>query len=603
MDLLPKVSRTEGRIADFDPSKIYESILKETGMSEKDTRRITELAVRRIISSGMKFLSGPHIREIVCSILSEQHFEEERKLYTRIGMPLMDYEEVLEEIPTNKPYGWKNPEKIHHWSADQIAEEYAHLRILKNEESKSHLAGDIHINGLNYFVLRPFSQVWDPRFILEHGLPPIENLKNYYKYNPAKNLKSALYQLSKWLEMIQNEFYGIQGFNFINTFLAPFVLELTEEKIRREVQNFIYENNLLSLILGREVPPISLFSSISIIEELMNSPAITPGGKIVNIYGNYHDQSTRFFKALLLSFKEISQKHPLISIPVHNIFLNHNFINLIEDIFPRFWEEFELISSSYFSTNNPNSFRFANLKHLSKSNYYNFGILQNISLNLPRYAYTTKDEDKFIELLISKLILCSNILLKKYNIIKKRIHSNHLPLCSIIIEGNPIFNLKNQGLSFSLVGLNEAIKYITNYDIHETLESIKLAKRIMVEINKLFSDLSNKNNKIFLLSENSSQKAIKRFTELDLKEFPKKAKLASKNMTYTNSVHFHQSADINLLDKLKIQEEFHKSIQEGAITFISFSELKKSGLNIKDFLTKISMDSTISNLKFYIKEK
>ena len=61
MDLLPKVFRTEGNITEFDPTKIFESILKETKMDEKDAKHIMELVVRRIISSGMKFLSGPHI--------------------------------------------------------------------------------------------------------------------------------------------------------------------------------------------------------------------------------------------------------------------------------------------------------------------------------------------------------------------------------------------------------------------------------------------------------------------------------------------------------------------------------------------------------------
>ncbi|MFX1316078.1 MAG: ATP cone domain-containing protein, partial [Promethearchaeota archaeon] len=89
MDLLPKVFRTEGDMVEFDPSKILNSIIKETGIDDEDARHITELVVRRIISSGIKFLSGPHIREIVCSMLSENQFEQERKLYTRIGMPLM----------------------------------------------------------------------------------------------------------------------------------------------------------------------------------------------------------------------------------------------------------------------------------------------------------------------------------------------------------------------------------------------------------------------------------------------------------------------------------------------------------------------------------
>ena len=72
--LLPHVFRSEGDMADFNPLKILKSLEKETELNKRDACHITELVVRRIISSGIKFLSGPHIREIVCSILSEQHY-------------------------------------------------------------------------------------------------------------------------------------------------------------------------------------------------------------------------------------------------------------------------------------------------------------------------------------------------------------------------------------------------------------------------------------------------------------------------------------------------------------------------------------------------
>ncbi|MHA1291792.1 MAG: anaerobic ribonucleoside-triphosphate reductase, partial [Promethearchaeota archaeon] len=154
-NLLPKVFRTEGDIVEFDPLKIEQSIIKETGLNQKSANRITEIVVRRIISSGIKFLSGPHIREIVCSVLSEQHFEDERKLYTRIGMPLMDYEEILERGIDENANQDMNPESIHHWAANRISDEYALLRLLDSEEAKAHLYGDLHIHMLRYFDLRP----------------------------------------------------------------------------------------------------------------------------------------------------------------------------------------------------------------------------------------------------------------------------------------------------------------------------------------------------------------------------------------------------------------------------------------------------------------
>ena len=155
-NLLPQVFRTEGDVVKFDPLKIEESIVAETELERKTAQEITEIVVRRIISSGIKFLSGPHIREIVCSVLSEQHYEDQRKLYTRIGMPLMDYEGILKQGVNENANQDMNPESIHHWAANRISEEYALLRILSAEESRAHLYGDIYVYMLRYFELRLF---------------------------------------------------------------------------------------------------------------------------------------------------------------------------------------------------------------------------------------------------------------------------------------------------------------------------------------------------------------------------------------------------------------------------------------------------------------
>ncbi len=428
----------------------------------------------------------------------------------------------------------------------------------------------------------------------------MKKLEGYYKYKPPKNLNSALHQLNKWLEMIQDEFYGNQGFSFISTFLAPYIYDLTEGEMINEIQSLVYENNLSPLTIGREIPPISILSSISIYEGLKKASAIVPEGQIQNIYGRYNNQSNQIFKALLSVFKEISHKYPNLSFPNHYIFLDHSFLNSIENVYPGFWEEIELICSIYFLHSNSKSYNFKEFKGISEEEFHNYGVLQNISLNLPRYAYATKDEDKFLDLLRSKLILCSDILLKKYDIIKKRIDSKLLPLCGSPVEGKPIFKLENQGLSVSLVGLNEATKYLTNYDLHKTPETIKFGRKILSKINQSFSELSDQHNKIFIVSENISEKAINRFTYLDSRSFPKEVKLVSNKKLYTNSVHFREGEEINIIDRVKIQEKFHEFIHEGAMIYLSLKDLKKSNLHFKDFFSKIIMESKISNIKFHV---
>ncbi len=599
MDLLPKVYRTEGNIADFDPSKIYESILKETGMSESNAKHITELVVRRIISSGIKFLSGPHIREIVCSILSEQHFENERKLYTRIGMPLMDYEEILESGLSNKLNEQINPEKVHHWAADQLSEEYAHLRILTNEESKAHLAGDIHINGLNYFDLRPFSQFWDPRLILENGFPPIDYFDSYYKQKPAKNLITALNHLSKWLGMIQSEFYGPQGFNFLTTFLAPYVQNISEDVIIQEIQKFIYEINQLPLLIGKKIEQTLLSSYYSIFKSFSEVPAIAPNIKNQKVYGDYQDDCLKLFMALINIYKK-KYNNDSILIPKLQLILDNTFMNEIENKYLNFWDEIQKIKSIYFinlcSSTNKNKYLKQNLE---KKNL-NFGLLQNISLNLPRYAYISRDEDNFLELLKSKINLCSQILVKKYEIIKKRIATNHLPFCGGKINGKSLFKLDNQALSLSLVGLNEAIKFLTDYELHEHSEAVKLSKNVLSEIFTFCSKLYEKSKRNFIITENVSVNAIQRFTKLDLKQYPEEVKsiFNDKNYIYSNSVHFRDDIEIDLTNRIDIQGKFHRYIHYGAIEYVSFDELKAYNITLKEFLNQICKVSSVSSLKF-----
>ena len=94
---LPSDVATKRGLTPFDETKIYRSLLKETTLNNEAAEQITKMVLRRIITSEIGFLSGPHIREIVCSVLSEMGYEEVRKQYTRIGRPMADLKKLCEE--------------------------------------------------------------------------------------------------------------------------------------------------------------------------------------------------------------------------------------------------------------------------------------------------------------------------------------------------------------------------------------------------------------------------------------------------------------------------------------------------------------------------
>jgi ribonucleoside-triphosphate reductase len=352
--LLPTVFRTEGDVVSFDPLKIKESLIKETCLNEAPANRVTELTVRRIISSGIKFLSGPHIREIVCSILSEEHFEEERKLYTRIGMPLMDYEEILEEGITENANQDLNPESIHHWAANRIADEYALLRLLDSEEAQAHLCGDIHVHMLRYFDLRPFCEEWDPRIILENGLPPVDSWTHCNKSGPAGSLRVAVTHLAKWLGIIQAEFSGGQGYDNITTFLAPYAKGISDREIEQSMQCLIYETNQIFAARGGQVPFTSISCIPTIPNGLLGIPAIGPYGKVVGTYGNFKDECLKLFDALTNIYIKGDYNGKLFAFPKHEIKVKKEWLKEFEPSYLKVMEEVATMGTPYFLNMCPN---------------------------------------------------------------------------------------------------------------------------------------------------------------------------------------------------------------------------------------------------------
>jgi len=81
----------------FDPNRIFNSLLKETDLSEEDAQKITLDVFRFITSSNLKILTAPLIRELVSYTLSKHGLEIARLKNTRIGFPYKDLEEKIAE--------------------------------------------------------------------------------------------------------------------------------------------------------------------------------------------------------------------------------------------------------------------------------------------------------------------------------------------------------------------------------------------------------------------------------------------------------------------------------------------------------------------------
>jgi anaerobic ribonucleoside-triphosphate reductase len=106
--LLPKVKKSNGKEEEFNPKRITDALIIETGLNCDSAKKISDLLSRKLIATNPTYLTSPLIREMVNSILIEHGFEEERKKHTRIGFPLYDfslkYDSIKELKVSNYPF-------------------------------------------------------------------------------------------------------------------------------------------------------------------------------------------------------------------------------------------------------------------------------------------------------------------------------------------------------------------------------------------------------------------------------------------------------------------------------------------------------------------
>lgn len=245
-----KVRTSLSTFEDFDVNKISKSLVEETGIDEKAAKKIAKRVEKQMRKLNIEFVTAPLIREMVCVELLKNGLERERKLYTRLGMPVYDVTFLIEHGTKENANLQFNPETIHKLMADQISKEYSLIKVLPLELADAHMRGEIHIHDLDYFALRPFCFSHDIRFFLKHGLK-VDGVGNHTAVaGPAKNSEVAILHAAKVLASAQVNCAGGQGFSYFNTFLAPYVKGLPYDKVKQLAQMFIYEMSMMYVARG-----------------------------------------------------------------------------------------------------------------------------------------------------------------------------------------------------------------------------------------------------------------------------------------------------------------------------------------------------------------
>ena len=579
---LPKVRTSRGLILDWNRDWIVKQLISETKLVEEfyggeaiDKTTAEEIALtveQRIQKLGLKFLSGPLIREILNIVLLERNMPQYRNVSTRVGTPVYD----AHLIDVGRGFGAKdnanlqeNAETAHKKKADKISKEQ-YLLQMPPELADYHLSGDMHIHDLEYFGTRPFCQDWDLRYFFYYGLMPDGNGTKASVAGPAKRPEVAILHAVKALGSAQTNFAGGQGYYNFLTFLAPYFEGADYDCIKQHMQMFVYEMTQMMVARGGQV----VFSSVQLspgVPKLWKDKPCVYKGKVWDgeqaperLYGEFEREVRLLFKALMEVMLEGDYWGKPFNFPKPEISIEPDFMKEDEEFnrnnpdLPTYQDlylmTFELASkygtpyydnqipeyrgagdgiSCYqccayqFSAKADSDTLFEDKLYFREGKHFSMGSLQVVSINCPRAAYKAEGDDQKLFAELKKLMDAAVEVFK----IKKRWIDNikskgRMPFAmqrpkdpndpERLKRGSMAVDFSGLVYTIGVVGVNEMVQHHTGHQLHEGKDAYRLAVRTMTELEMYARILSQKHGITIALARTPAETTGQRFSVADL---------------------------------------------------------------------------------------
>ncbi|NHJ14416.1 MAG: anaerobic ribonucleoside-triphosphate reductase [Candidatus Thorarchaeota archaeon] len=607
---LPKVRTTSSTLEPFNVDRIIDSLVLEAELTRADAQLVALKVMDRIIASGIKFLSGPLIREMCNSVLAELGFERARILYTRVGVPMYDLNLLIHDPGnhTNNANLMRNPETIAKLVHDQVMEQHTYLSI-PTHLADAHMRGDIYIKDREYFSTRDYCATWDLRQVLQLGIAP-DGLGGLHSSSagPAQHLNVAVNHSAIWLAAAQSSFAGGQGYFYYNTFLSPFMRGLPTKKIKQAAQQLIFTLTQQYVARGGQV----IFSSVDLtpgIPKIMRDvPAILPGGKTNgDTYADYEDEAQRFFNAFMEIMLEGDVKGKGFNFPKPNIVLREEFMK------PEFDESWRLVAKLTAERGSPYFENYLNWRssieagcssccsHLWTassdeemeeflSGNMVFGASQMVTPNFGRAAYIGRaDEERFFAKVDEYLDLSKQVILEKKTLMDRLIASGSVPFYTQPKpDGEPLIDMSKREFLLGTVGFEEMALIQTDSHLHER-EGTKFGIKVLKYLKKRAEEFQEETGLHFGVTRTPAESAAGRLAVKDYKAYTgirKYLKGEAPNVYYTNSTALYVGADLPLSDRIKKEGMFHPYLDGGALTHVYLGEANPDpdalwGLNMK----------------------
>lgn len=454
------------------------------------------------------------------------------------------------------------------------------------------ITGDYYINDLAGISL-PYCFNFSTYDIAIQGLPFVKKIES----GPPKHLSSFMGQIIHFTSYASNNIMGAVGLADLLIVMAYYVDKLHEDNpyknhryfwkaVKQELQGFIFScNQPFRAGVQSGFYNISIFDTIfleKLIPDYVFEDGVTPKLETVLILQNmYLDLMNETLSQTPITFpvttgcfvaEEIDGKRSVADKEYHKFIIEKNL-------------NFGFINFYYGKTSTLSSC--CRLRSNVENEYFNsfgsgsskIGSLGVATINLPRLAFKCETEEQYfiaLEELSERVVKINNI---KRFLLKKRIKNHNLPLYD--------YGFMDIGKQYSTTGVN---------GINEAVEAMGLD--ILTPEGQVFT------NKLLNLINVVNEKAEKRYkaphnmeqtpsenSAVKLAEKDRILSFQNKHVIYSNQF-IPLTTNADLLDRIKLQGLFDKSMSGGAICHLNI-EQKIDNVEAEEALLNYAVDQGV----------
>ena len=565
------VLKRDGQKADFDITKINDAIVKAFVACEKQYNSdIIELLALRVTADFEEKIVNDaigveDIQDSVEKVLNQAGFTEIAKAYIlyrkqrenvrNMNSAILNYRDVVNSYVHNEDWRVKENSTITYSvgglilsNSGAVTANYWLSEIYDQEIADAHRDCDMHIHDLS--MLTGYCAGWSLMQLLLEGLGGI---KGKISSSPAKHLSVLCNQMVNFLGIMQNEWAGAQAFSSFDTYLAPFIRaeNLNYREVKQCIESFIFGVNTPSR-WGTQAPFTNITLDWTVPEDLADMPAIVGGKPQDYCYKDCKKEMDMINRAFIETMIEGDANGRGFQYPIPTYSITKDFD----------WSEtennrllFEMTSkyrTPYFSNYvnsdmKPSDIRSMccrlrlDLRELRKKSGGFFGSGEStgsigvVTLNMPRLAYLSINEDDFFVRLTRLMDIAARSLKIKRDLVSRLLDEGLYPYTKRYLG-----SFKNHFSTIGLVGMNEACLNANWLGVDLThAESLAFTKKVLNFMRERLVSYQEQYGDLYNLEATPAESTAYRLAKHDRIKYPNIITAGEPGEVpyYTNSSH------------------------------------------------------------------